>query len=386
VTLSLRRLIALSLLGHLAFVSARMTGALYALANGASAFTVGVLMALFALVPMLIAVRAGRWLDRVGPLKPMALGGALMVGGPVLPAAFSYAAADVAPLLVAAALVGTGATLLQLTVQNLIGHQTPAQDRAAAFSWLALGASVASFLGPVGSGLLIDAAGHRLTFAAILAVTLAVATLVWLNRTRLGAHPAKGGSAEAAPLFDLVRIPAVRDVLVAGGLISMAWDLQNFMVPVYGTQAGLSAWQIGLVLGTFSAATFIVRLAMPWLARTFREWQVVTFALVAAALAFALMPLFAALGPLAACAFLLGLGLGSAQPNLLALIHAHSPAGRAGEALGVRTTIMNGSHVVLPLVFGAFGTVIGAAAVFWVMAAVLAAGGHAAWRRAQTPQ
>ena len=51
---------------HIVFTGARVTSSLYALANGSSTFTVGVLMALFALVPMLTAVRAGKWLDRTG--------------------------------------------------------------------------------------------------------------------------------------------------------------------------------------------------------------------------------------------------------------------------------------------------------------------------------
>ena len=54
-----------------------------------------------------------------------------------------------------------------------------------------------------------------------------------------------------------------------------------------------------------------------------------------------------------------------------------------GEALGLRTTIMNSSHVVLPLVFGAFGSVLGAGAMFWAMAALVCTGGGAAlrWRK-----
>ena len=75
------RIIAIVVLTHMAFVSARMTGSLYALANKASTFTVGVRMALFALVPMLIAVRAGRWLDAVGPWRPTLTGIALMLCG-----------------------------------------------------------------------------------------------------------------------------------------------------------------------------------------------------------------------------------------------------------------------------------------------------------------
>jgi cyanate permease len=157
------------------------------------------------------------------------------------------------------------------------------------------------------------------------------------------------------------------------------------MVPVYGTRVGLSASQIGLVLGSFAAATFVIRLAMPALSRSFSEWQVLTFTLFTGAAAFALIPFFSTLPPLMACTFLLGLGLGAAQPNVMSLVHSRTPAGRVGEALGLRTTIMNGSHVVLPLVFGAFGAVVGAGVAFWLMAAVLGVGGTGALRRERTP-
>jgi cyanate permease len=170
-------------------------------------------------------------------------------------------------------------------------------------------------------------------------------------------------------------------VLIVSGLISMAWDLQTFLVPVYGTSVGLSASQIGLVLGSFAAATFVIRLAMPALARRFNEWQVLVFTLLTAATAFGLMPLFSTMAPLMGVAFLLGLGLGAAQPNVMSLLHERSPAGRVGEALGVRTTLMNGSHVVLPLVFGAFGSVLGAGSGFWLIAVALAAGGITARQR-----
>ena len=42
---------------------------------------------------------------------------------------------------------------------------------------------------------------------------------------------------------------------------------------------------------------------------------------------------------------------------------------------------MNSSHVVLPLVIGAFGSVLGAAAGFWLMATALTGGGWSARQR-----
>ena len=382
--MTLLTIIALGVLTHTTFVSARMVGSLYALANGASTFTVGVLMALFALVPMLTAVRAGRWLDAVGPLRPLAAGSALLIAGSVMPVLFPYAVADIAPLLVAASLIGTGSMLIQQTTIHLVGERADPNRRAADFSWLALGASVASLAGPVTSGLLIDYGGHRLAFAAITLLALGSGALLYAHRRHLPSRHAATRSAEPRPMFDLLSVKDVRHVLVAVVLISMSWDLQTFMMPVHGTAVGLSASEIGLVLGSFAVATFVIRLAMPTLSRRFHEWQVLTFTLFMSALAFALMPWFGSFAPLAGCAFLLGLGLGAAQPNVMSLLHERTPAGRVGEALGLRTTLMNSSHVLLPLVFGAAGSVLGARVVFLLMATVLLAAGLGARRVSRT--
>jgi predicted MFS family arabinose efflux permease len=381
--MTLPRIIAFVVLTHTAFGASRVTASLYALANKASPFTVGVLLALFALVPALLAVRAGRWLDEVGPFRPLLLGTGMMTVGALLPAAFSYETADVAPLLVASALLGTGFMYVQMTMQNLVGIMSEPGNRPAAFSMLALGFSTSGLIAPIASGFLIDSIGHRLTFASIFALMAIAVAILCAQRALLPAPQPHPVTIESRHPFDLLRYPEVRNVLIVSGMISMSWDLQSFLIPVYGTSIGLSASQIGLVLGSFGAATFTIRLAMPTLSRRYREWQFLVFTLFTAAAGFALIPFFETMVPLMAVAFLLGLGLGSAQPNVMSLLHDRAPAGRVGEALGVRTTIMNTSHVVLPLVFGAFGSVLGAGAAFWLMASVLSVGGWTSWRRLQ---
>lgn len=381
--MNLLRIIMVAVLAHLALSAARLTGSLYALAQGASAFTVGVVIGLFALVPMLLAVRTGRWLDSVGSRKPFTLGTAMILAGVTLPALFPYHLADIGPLLVASVLIGTGSLFVQMTAQHLVGDRSAPGNRAADFSWLALGFSVSGLLGPVASGLLIDSVGHRGTYVAMIVVVLLQVLVLWVNRRHLTSHQATQEAATPAPMFDLFRHRGVRDVLIATALITMAWELQSFLVPIHGTLVGLSASEIGLALGMFSFATFVIRLAMPWLSRSFNEWQVLTFTLVMATLAFALMPLSTALLPLLGVMFLLGLGLGAAQPNVMALLHERAPPGRVGEALGLRVAIINSSSVALPLVFGAAGAVAGAAAAFWGMAVLLAVGGAAAHKRAR---
>jgi hypothetical protein len=43
--------------------------------------------------------------------------------------------------------------------------------------------------------------------------------------------------------------------------------MHSIFVPIYGERIGLSASEIGLVLSSFAAATFVVRLAMGTIAR-----------------------------------------------------------------------------------------------------------------------
>ena len=80
--------IALNVLGHLCFVGSRMTTTLFALELGASEFTVGILLALFAVLPMFLSVTAGRVIDRVGPKRPVMAGMAVLACAATLPFLF----------------------------------------------------------------------------------------------------------------------------------------------------------------------------------------------------------------------------------------------------------------------------------------------------------
>jgi len=131
-----------------------------------------------------------------------------------------------------------------------------------------------------------------------------------------------------------------------------------------------------MVLAAFAAATFTVRLAMPSIARRLTEHQVLTAALSVAAAVYLVFPFSQSALTLGALSFCLGLGLGSGQPMVMSLLHAHTPAGRIGEAVGVRMSLVQTSSVAVPLLFGAVGSAVGLAPVFWSVGMCLAAGGY----------
>jgi hypothetical protein len=75
-----------------------------------------------------------------------------------------------------------------------------------------------------------------------------------------------------------------------------------------------------------------------------------------------------------ALSFLLGLGLGCAQPVIMSQLYEASPPGRQGEAVGVRTLMLNGSHTVIPLASGALSAAAGMGPAFWLLAGLLLGG------------
>lgn len=371
-------LIAVAVTAHVALGAARVTTSLYALSMQASAFTVGTLVALFAVFPMLFAVPLGRVIDRTGVRKPMMAGCLVAAAGAGLAASVKALAA----LYVAAALVGTGFMAIFIAAQHGVGMLAAPDQRAASFSKLSVGFSISAFTGPLVAGFTIDHVSHAAAFMVCGAFTLAAFLLASAGALRgLPSKATADGHAKGSPL-QLLRDRDLRGVYFVGILLAAAWDLFTFVTPIRGTQLGFSASTIGMILASFSAATFLVRIAMPGITRRYHEWQVLAGALTAAALCYLLLPFMQQPLTMALAAAALGLALGSGQPNVLALLHGSAPPGRGAEAIAIRASIGNLSAVALPLAFGAAGATLGLFAVFWGLGAVIACGIPVATRRA----
>ena len=362
--------VAMMVLAHMAFSGGRVALTLYAIALHASTLVVGLQVSLLSLLPMLLSVRMGRWLDRVGLARPGLVALVMLTVGTSLPALW-----PVVPVLcLASILIGSGFMLLHMAVYNTVGHASTPPQRVRAFTLLSLGFSTSTVLGPVVAGVAIDCIGHRLTF--VLLPLFGLAALAVLRSRWIGATPRSDshGPPIRGRVTDLLREPRMRAVFVLSGLLSMAWDMFIFIVPVQGARIGLSASTIGLIMGCFGVATFVVRAAMPLLQRRLSEWQTLCLSLVVTAATYLLFPLTTSVPALLALAFVNGLSLGCTQPMVMSLVHLVAPPGRTGEALGVRSTIMNASQVFLPLLFGGLGTAAGLTPAFWTLALVLGAG------------
>ncbi|MCE3000698.1 MAG: MFS transporter [Betaproteobacteria bacterium] len=364
------QVVALTILLHLAFAGSRVTLSLFALHLGASTMTVGLLISLLAALPLLFSVGWGRAIDRIGVRKPM-LAGACVVLAAVLLAA---AVPNLAMLFVVSTAVGSGFMAVHICVSQMAGLLGAPHERTRNFSLLALAFSTSGFLGPMLAGFAIDAFGHRITF--LLLGLSAAAAIAWLWLRPLPEPPAapRASGGERRRIADLLRIPELRRAFIASTVLSMAWDLFTFVTPIHGTRLGLSASVIGLILGCFGGAIFLVRLVLPVVVHRLREWPMLIGAMIATGVAMAVFPLLSSVPLLMLTAFLIGLAIGGTQPMIMAVLYNAAPEGRGGEVVGVRTFLLNLTQAGMPLLFGIAGSALGMAPVFWVMAAVLFAG------------
>ncbi|MEI7447962.1 MAG: MFS transporter, partial [Burkholderiales bacterium] len=136
---------------------------------------------------------------------------------------------------------------------------------------------------------------------------------------------------------------------------------------------GLSAASVGLSIAAFSAGSLSVRLVLPKLVERLHPAAWMRIALAVCVLAYAAAPFADSLPMLLALSFLVGTGPGIAQPLTMAALHRASPPGRAGEAAGLRMTLMSATQLALPVGLGLVAGVLGTAPLFWLYAGAAAA-------------
>lgn len=364
---------------HATMAGLRMAAPLQALRDGASAWTVGVLLALFAAAPVVLALHAGRLADRHGYHRPVRIAVAMAIGGALLAVLSTFGSGPLqfGLLCVAAMLSGAGANMGMLTIQRTAGLAAhDSTERMRIFSWLAVAPSFSNVIGPVAVGFAIDAAGFRAAYALMLVMPLA--TLAAARHVPTGGPPA--AAAPTRTSWDLLGMPGMLRLLAVNWLLSMCWDVHTFAVPILGHERGFSASTIGLVLGTFTLSVTGVRALLPLLAHRLQEVKLVRAAMVGTGIVFALYPLAGTPWLMAACAVLLGITLGCVQPVIMSTLHHITPDHRHGEALAFRSMAINASSTVMPLLFGAIGAAVGAAFLFWAVGGAVGAGSWAARR------
>lgn len=371
----------ISVLSQIGFSGSRVAVSLHSLQLTANPFAIGVVIALYSLCPMLLSIVIGKFADRALPRLPVILGSAAMTVALVLPALFH----GLGVLCVTAFVLGLAHQVFSIPLEAIVGGIDGAKNRARNYAFITMGWSAANFLGPLIAGFTIDYIGQLQVYLVLAALTAAPILIVSLRPALLPrTAAAHAGAAARGSVLDLWRMPTVRMTIIAAGVVGSAQDLFQFYLPIYGHSIGLSASAIGTILGLVFLAAFVIRGMLPFLVRKLKEGRILIAAMFIAAAAFTLLPFFVSPYALGAIAFLLGLGVGCAQPMTMSLLYVLTPAGRIAESFGLQKTVRNATHLVVPIVFGSVGAAFGVATVFMSNAVILVASGLLL-RRADVP-
>lgn len=367
---TLTRVLIIVILAHMGTVGAKLLLALFAIDLGASPLQVGITFAMFSILPAILAISAGRWIDRIGVRLPLLIG----CGGMALSVGVVFLTPALWALYTCAALIGVFFMAYTVSVQSIVGSMGATSDSTRNFSYYSLAVALAAVMGRAGTGLSIDLLGHRST-ALLLAIgpLVALAIAWWLPSRNLPAK-ATSGSTVRTSTYELWKNPALRRALIAAAIVESGNELFALFIPLYGSSLGFSATFIGTLLATFAAATFLVRMALPRLVKRFGEEAVLSFALGCAALVGVLTIATTQPWVLLVLTAAFGFSLGCGMPLSMALTYARAPEGRAAEAIGMRQTVNKSIEVTVPVCFGAVAVVAGLAPLAIALGTVLAVG------------
>jgi predicted MFS family arabinose efflux permease len=264
-----------------------------------------------------------------------------------------------------------------IALQRHVGRTVTGQtELKQAFSWLSLGPAFANFIGPVTAGFLIDHGGFQLAFFAM--ATFPLIMWVWMRNTREAMLAMASTSAVKNRVWDLIKEPMLRRVLLVNWFLSACWDVHTFVVPILGHDRGYSASTIGFILGAFAVSAAAVRGLIPFFAERVTEWKVIVGAMLVSSAIFGVYPFLPNPWIMTLFSIVLGFALGSVQPMIMSALHRITPDARQGEALALRLMVINASSVAMPMLFGA-GATLGVSLVFWSVSVWVGLGSRVAY-------
>ena len=362
---------------------------------GAGTLEIGLIQSAFSFVPVFTAVALGRWVDRVGEARFLAVGMAVFAIGMVI----LLLSPNLLFLGVGLLVIGFGQIVNLVAGQTMIANRGPRDRREHRYGWYSTVVSLGQLAGPAIAAVLVaataDAAlagggtrGEVNIQAPVFALASVLGGLAFVlalllphrrPRPREAATDEPAVSLRAATVRVLRRPGMASAMLVSITVISVL-DVLVAYLPAYGEAAGLSVATVGALLTVRAAASLVSRLFMARLIELMGRGGLLAASMAMAAIGIVLLPFVSSEPILFGLMILAGLGLGLGQPMTIAWVANRSPRSERALALGVRVTGNRAALLVVPTLMGALAGATGLAAIWVVLAAVLGFGAVVARR------
>lgn len=321
-----------------------------ALELGAGNVQIGMIATAWGVLPLLLAFAVGRRADVWGAGRLLVAGGLLSVTGSIV----ALLSPQLWVLFASASALGLAHLLLMVGQQSAIAQAVTQADRDRGFGWLTSASSVGQMLGPT---VVLSLAGWLAGSGSVAVVGLAIAAGLALAAaplglacalTRVRAVPQGPRATSRQAVSTLMRSDGMWRAMVTSGTVMAAIDILMAFLPAWAEERGVSVAVVGWMLGLRGLVTVGIRLAVPWLIRTFtRRWTFVG-SLISGVAGLAMLPFVDAVGGFGAMV-LLGIGLGLSQPLTLSWVSILAPPELRGAAVGLRLSANRLAQTCLPI-------------------------------------
>ena len=358
----------------------RVTTSYRAVELGLSIVWLGLIAATFAVFPIMIAVQVGRTIDRGYDAQTTWLGAAIFAAAC---AGFATASSAVA-LLVSSTIMGIGHIMLMASQQMLCVRAAGPRSLESVFGNYMVAGAIGQGAGPYVVGWLGgDAAIPPTQLLFIIAAAIAALTCILALTIRPRPDPptAKGDS-EVVPVGQIVRIPGLVAVVMAGVILVSASDIVVIYVPLLGAERHIDVHAVGLLLTVRAAFSMVARLFYARMVAMFGRWPLMMASTLACGFAYAA---FAAPLPLWAMHMaiaVMGFSFGLATTLCITIVVDMTTANAQGTSNSLRIMCNRAGQFVLPFGAGLVAAAAGLSGLFLVLAAAISASAAAmAWKR-----
>lgn len=348
----------------------RVTTSYRAIELGLSAAWIGIITAAFAILPVFLALKVGRAIDRGNDIIMVRAGTAMLVvacaGIVLVPSIYA--------LLLFTAILGIGHLLLSIGVQVLCAQQPGPGVMERTLGNYMIATAVGQGAGPAIVGWVGGSAAIPPT-QPLFWIGLATAVLAFLSSLLLKStykpSPQASGS-KPMPVRDIIRSPGFTVTFFVSVVTVVAQDLIVVYLPLMGTERNIAVDVVGSLLAVRAFAAVISRVFFARLSALLGSTRLMALSTIAGALAFVCLaapfPVASMYISIAIVGGSLGIAVTTAISSLLALVGSEV----RGTANSLRTGGTRLGQVVIPFLAGVLATAAGVASVFIVLGASLA--------------
>ncbi len=262
---------ATALLTHSALIQAvtflvRPAATYRALELDVPGFALGLLAASYAVFPLLLAVPTGGLVDRLGERRLMAIGSGVVLAC----SAFLFLwGSSIVALIIGTAFLGAGQLACVVGQQAVVANNAASSRMDSAFGYLTFAASLGQALGPLAISL-VGGASVRPDTQAIFFLSACMSLVLFVTTFGVSIKVSGGkrkavvgdGAGTKGGVVSLLKTPGVVRALATSATVLAVVDLTMVYLPALGSERGLTAATVGLMLTTRAVFSMVSRLLL----------------------------------------------------------------------------------------------------------------------------